>query len=397
MQKKIFCILLAILVSITAFIPLVEADFTLYASDGRTLVVKESRAEAFKKVGWYETPEDAKLITMYATDGRTIQVANARKEDFKKVGWYETYEEVIYTMYSEDGRSMNVYKDEGELYRGLGWFYNISDVTVKMYDASGAEHAIFKAKVDEAKAQGLTYRKSDVMQLMFSDDGRIIYVPFEDAPAHAQVGWYYGGGRVDKTRPMVALTFDDGPGRYTDRVLSCLEKYGVKATFFVQGKNVPAYKNTLKRAVDMGCEIGNHTYSHVNLSSSGSQVIQNQISSTNTAVYNATGIYPKLYRPPYGAYNSSVRSQIPMPLIMWSVDTLDWKTRNAQKTLQSVQRETKDGSIILMHDIHLPTADAVESVVVHLLKNGYQLVTVSELIEAKQGAAVNGRVYSKVN
>ena len=85
-----------------------------------------------------------------------------------------------------------------------------------------------------------------------------------------------------------------------------------------------------------------------------------------------------------------------MPVRMWSVDTLDWKTRNAQKTLESIQKSTTDGAIILMHDIHSPTADAVERVVPYLLKQGYQLVTVSELIKARQGYTVNGKVYTRV-
>ncbi len=396
MQKRIFCVILAVLVSITAFIPFAEADCTLYASDGRTLTVSDERVEAFKKVGWYETPEEAQLITMYATDGRTISIAAFHREAFEKVGWYNTIEEVTYTMYSEDGRSLRVFKDEGELYRQVGWFYNIEDVSVKMYDADGNEHLVFNANIEEAKKNGLTPYRFEVQQLMFAADGRIIYVPFELAEAYEKVGWYRGGGKLDPTRPMVALTFDDGPGKYTDRVLSCLEKYGVRATFFVQGKNVAGYKNTLKRAVELGCEIGNHTYSHVKLTASSGQTIASQISNTNTAVYNATGVYPKLYRPPYGAYNSSVLSRIAMPAIMWSVDTLDWKTRNAAKTLASVQKSTTDGAIILMHDIHSPTADAVETVVPYLLMQGYQLVTVSELIEARQGSIVNGRVYNKV-
>ena len=146
----------------------------------------------------------------------------------------------------------------------------------------------------------------------------------------------------------------------------------------------------------MGCEIGNHTWGHINLSSSSSAKISQQISSTNDAVYKATGVYPKLYRPPYGAYNKSVLNNIAMPAIMWSVDTLDWKTRNAAKTIASVDRSAKDGDIILMHDIHSPTAQAVEGVVQTLLKKGYQLVTVSELINARSSGAVSGKVYNSL-
>ena len=193
---------------------------------------------------------------------------------------------------------------------------------------------------------------------MFSEDGRFIHVNFEDVEAYENVGWYRGGGKIDLSRPMVAITFDDGPGKYTDRILSILEKYNARATFFVQGKNVSGYKSVMQRAVSLGNEIGNHTWSHVNLSNSSSSVISQQIGSTNTAIYNATGVYPRVYRPPYGAFNSSVLNSISMAPILWSVDTLDWKTRNPEKTLASIKKDTYDGGIILMHDIHYNTYEA---------------------------------------
>ena len=398
MNKRIISIILLCMLIVVSFIPLVNAGSTLYSSDGRTITVPTEEVPLYKQVGWFDSPEDAKIITMYSMDGRTIDIVQSQRDAYKKVGWYDTKEEVMITMYSMDGRALPVYKAQGELYREVGWYYNLSDVTITMYDVNGEEHTVFKDNAEnEAKEKNLYYHKKDVMQLMFADDGRTIYVPFDKVEAYMQVGWYRGGGKLDKTRPMVAITFDDGPGKYTDRVLSILEKYDARATFFVQGKNVAGYKNVLKRADSLGCEIGNHTWNHVNLSSSSSSVIASQISKTNSAVYNAIGKYPALCRPPYGAYNNIVKNSVSMPIIMWSVDTLDWKTRNAQKTLDSIKRSTTDGAIILMHDIHSPTADAVERVVPYLLKQGYQLVTVSELINARHGYSVNGKVYNKIN
>lgn len=397
MNRKIICLMLVLVIMFTAFTPFVKADdVTLYASDGRTRVVPPEDVEKWKNVGWFSSAEEAKIITMYSMDGRTLNIPEFYRQTYRNVGWYDTLEEVTVTMYSMDGRSLTVFRDAAEAHRNVGWYYNLSDVTVKMYDSEGNEYTVYRDFVESEKEKGLTTNKNDVMQLMFSADGRFIYVPFEDVEAFCNVGWYRGGTKVDPTRPMVAITFDDGPGRYTDEVLSILEKYNARATFFVQGKNVASYKSVMQRAVNMGCEIGNHTWSHVNLASSSVATISQQISSTNTAVYNATGVYPKLYRPPYGAYNSTVLNCVGMPAIMWSVDTLDWKTRNAQKTIASVQNSTTDGAIILMHDIHSPTRDAVEGVVKHLLMQGYQLVTVSELIEARSGAPVSGRVYNRL-
>lgn len=398
MSKRTFALLITLVLIFTAFTPYAQVqDVTMYASDGKTIIVPIEDIDKWIQVGWYETPEDAEIITLYATDGRTLEIARYHKETYLNLGWYATKEEVMITMYATDGRTMQVYKDRAEAQHSVGWYYNLSDVTVTMYDKDGNEYAVFKDNIEAEKANGLSASKNDVMQLMFSAAGEFIHVPFEKVEEYLAAGWYRGGTtQVDPSRPMVAVTFDDGPGKHTDRVISILEKYNVRATFFVQGKSVAGYTSVMQRAVSLGNEIGNHTYSHVNLTSSSTSTISQQINSTNTAVYNATGVYPKVYRPPYGSYNSTVLGCIGMPAIMWSVDTLDWKHRNPSKTLAAVQKSTTDGAIILMHDIHEPTADAVESVVRYLLMNGYQLVTVSELIETRQGAAVNGRVYNSV-
>ncbi len=394
MNRRLICLILLLSLLFTAFIPFASADYTvLYASDGRTRQVDAAEVHKWIAVGWFPSPEDAKIITMYSMDGRTIELPQYHRAAFNAVGWYDTKEEVTTTMYSMDGRSLVVYKDKAEAHNKVGWYYNLSDVTVKMYDTDGNEYTIYKANIEKEKQNGLTDNLNDVKQLMFSADGRFLYVPFKDVEAFNQVGWYTAGTKLDPSRPMVALTFDDGPGRYTDEILSILEKYNARATFFVQGKAVAGYRDVLQRAVRLGNEIGNHTWGHANLTGG----VGNQISSTNTAVYNATGIYPKIYRPPYGSYNSYVLNQIAMPAIMWSVDTLDWKTRNAAKTLASVKKDTRNGSIILMHDIHKPTKDAVEPVVRHLLMSGYQLVTVSELLNTRYGSMVSGRVYNNAH
>lgn len=394
MHRKNICLILVAIVVFSAFVPFASADYKMmYASDGRTIQINSSDVEKWKNVGWYETEEDAKIITMYSMDGRTLDIPQYYRKTYNNVGWYDTKEEVTITMYSKDGRSLEVYKAFGEDYKNVGWYYNLEDVTVKMFDENGNEFTVFVDNIEKEKANGLTLDKNEVMQLMFAADGRFIYVPFCDVAAYNQVGWYTAGSnKVDPNRPMVAVTFDDGPGRYTDGILSILQKYNARATFFVQGQYVSRYKDVLVRAVNLKNEIGNHTWNHVNLTSG----VGNQISSTNQAVYNATGVYPKLYRPPYGAFNSHVLNTVPMPAIMWSVDTLDWKTRNASKTLQSVQRDTRDGAIILMHDIHAPTAEAVEPVVKYLLMQGYQLVTVSELLEARAGGGINGKTYNSL-
>lgn len=199
---------------------------------------------------------------------------------------------------------------------------------------------------------------------------------------------------IDPNKPAVALTYDDGPhNTVTHDVLDVLEKYDAKATFFVVGSRVAYYPDCLKRASELGCEIGNHTYNHKILTSATNSEIASEISRTNNAVKNVTGKAPEIMRAPGGAYNSRVKSEVGMPLIQWSVDTLDWKNRNASSVIASVKRNTRDGSIILMHDLYGSTAEATETIVPWLVSEGYQLVTVSELMQLKGIDMNDGGVY----
>lgn len=209
--------------------------------------------------------------------------------------------------------------------------------------------------------------------------------------------YYDGDGtlrrKIDLDKPMVALTYDDGPSQYTSVILDILGQYGGAATFFVLGQRVPGYADTIRRAHNMGCEIGNHTYSHQILTKIGTPQIQSQIYSTNAAVKNIIGVSPVVMRPPGGGQNPSVRSAVGMPLILWSIDTLDWKTRNASSTQAAILNHVKDGDIILMHDLYSPTAEASKAVIPELVRRGYQLLTVSELAECRGGMA-KGAVYN---
>ncbi|MCR5791878.1 MAG: polysaccharide deacetylase family protein [Lachnospiraceae bacterium] len=184
-------------------------------------------------------------------------------------------------------------------------------------------------------------------------------------------------------KKMVALTYDDGPSYFTDDILDILKKHNQVATFFVVGSRVNTYKKQMKRAYDMGCQIGNHTYDHTILTSAGNAKIKSQIKKTNVAIKKITGEKVVIMRPPGGGYNSSVGKAVNMPMILWSVDTRDWATRNATSTKNKVLKDVKDGDIVLMHDLYEPTAKASKTIIPKLVKKGYQLVTVSELAELR--------------
>ena len=199
---------------------------------------------------------------------------------------------------------------------------------------------------------------------------------------------------VMKDKPMIALTFDDGPGPDTGKILDVLEKYDERATFFMLGRAVNTYPETVKRIYETGNELANHSTTHADLSKSSVEKIRYEIDTATAAIANATGGQkPSLLRPPYGAVNSTVRANAGMPLILWSVDTLDWKTRDTQNTIKVVMDSAEDGAIILMHDIHAPSVEAAVQIIPKLVEKGYQLVTVSELAQAKGITMENGKKY----
>ncbi len=205
-------------------------------------------------------------------------------------------------------------------------------------------------------------------------------------------------GGPDPSKPMVALTFDDGPyGPVTNRILAKLEENGGHATFFVVGNRVKTYASSVQRAVKDGCQIGNHTYDHKSaLTKLTPAEIQKQIHDTDVAVAYYAGSAPVIVRPVGGGVNDTVKSSVGKPMINWSIDTLDWKSRNASSVQSNVLDHVQDGDIILMHDLYKTTADACDVIIPELTKRGYQLVTVSELAAAKGITLENGKVYTSM-
>ncbi|MDY4922667.1 polysaccharide deacetylase family protein [Frisingicoccus sp.] len=188
---------------------------------------------------------------------------------------------------------------------------------------------------------------------------------------------------IDPSKPMVALTFDDGPSQYTPGILNTLEKYESRATFFEVGNRIDRYPDTVLRIDQMGCEIGNHSYDHAVLGNASASKIRSEISTTDAKIKAITGKTPVLFRPPYGSIGSSLRQNAGKPMILWSIDTLDWKSKNADRVYERVMDHVSDGDIILMHDLYSSTRDAVKRIIPELKKRGYQLVTVSELAQYK--------------
>ena len=199
---------------------------------------------------------------------------------------------------------------------------------------------------------------------------------------------------IDPSKPMVALTFDDGPyGPVGNRILDCLAQYNGRATFYVVGERVPAEAAEMQRIVAEGHEIGNHTYSHKYLNKLNTAQIRQEIDRCADTVQSVCGVRPATVRLPGGNKNATVLAAVQEPIVLWNVDTLDWKTRNAQQTVSAVLDHVQDGDIILMHELYQASGDAALQIIPELTNRGYQLVTVSEMAQYRLGGLQNGQIY----
>lgn len=186
-----------------------------------------------------------------------------------------------------------------------------------------------------------------------------------------------------KYQKLVALTYDDGPSESaTGNVLDALEKYGQKATFFVVGQQADYYRDFLKREVELGMEVGNHTWDHPWLNQLSEEEIQKEIGDNDELVKKLTGYDMQIMRPTGGGISANLINAVDKPMIQWDVDTLDWDTKDDEKTYQNIINQVQDGSIVLMHDLFSPAGNTAERTISALLDMGYKCVTVSELAEA---------------
>lgn len=209
---------------------------------------------------------------------------------------------------------------------------------------------------------------------------------------------------------LIALTFDDGPkNETTNRILDILERNNSTATFFVVGYNIEKNIDTIKRAQAMGCEIGNHTDSHKILTKCDSSTLREQVDNPNRMIKNLTGTDITLFRAPGGAFKG-IKQDIGMPLIQWSIDTEDWKSKDAahegrseaernaelRRIANEVVTGAEKGDIVLMHDIYNFTADLCELIIPELVEKGFKLVTVSEMYEVYGESLEKGEVYFSI-
>ncbi|MCL2248725.1 MAG: polysaccharide deacetylase family protein [Oscillospiraceae bacterium] len=209
--------------------------------------------------------------------------------------------------------------------------------------------------------------------------------------------WQTVRSGIDPYRPMIALTFDDGPSIHTIPILDALEFHGGLATFFVLGTLLESHRDIAQRIHMQGNEIANHTWSHQRLTDLSESDMHFEIYNASVAIAEITGFAPASLRPTYGAHNEAVMrvaENLNLPLVLWSLDTRDWYTRDADMIFDAVMDNVQDRDIIIMHDIREPTAEAAMRLIPALIEQGFQLVTVSELFYHSGVTPTPGRIYN---
>ena len=240
----------------------------------------------------------------------------------------------------------------------------------------------------------------DSLQEILSEELKYRFSADYGKPPEQPDGLVQSGGRtIDPSRPMIALSFDDGPdSEVTPKILDLLKNHGARATFCVVGNRVEKRADVVKRAVDEGNEIGNHTWEHKDTNKLDIPAIKDQLVRTNDIVRQVSGFEIRYIRPTYGNVGESLKQvsrELNMPLVNWTIDSEDWKSKNPDMIYQRIMSEAKDGRIILCHDIYETTYQAMERVIPDLIAQGYQIVTIGELLSFADSQPVGGQLWRK--
>ena len=288
--------------------------------------------------------------------------------------------------------------------RLTGNVYALDDL---LLDAENGRSTLKSLAAEQMGVDASTLADSLFDNWLFTDTGLRFYLDnsgtnYTEIPYASLVGVIgvpWAQQPIDPEKPMIALTFDDGPSKNTTHLLDLFALYGGNATFFVVGSRVPEYSSIASREAANGHEIAMHTYNHAKLTVRSAEEIQQEVQSTYDVVQQYTGYECHLLRPPGGACDDFVKSTVGAmgyALVNWSIDTEDWRTRNSDSTYSVVMSQAKDGAIVLCHDLYEATANSMDRVIPELLAQGYQLVTVSQLLSYNaDGGAQAGKLYNQ--
>lgn len=203
----------------------------------------------------------------------------------------------------------------------------------------------------------------------------------EEKEEQQQVVQADAGNEVIEKDVEIAFTFDDGPHPvWTEKLLDGLKERGIRATFFVIGQSAEEHPELIQRMLEEGNQVGNHTYSHVQLTACKTDQALEQIQKTQEVIYDATGFQPRYIRPPFGSWNEVLQDKTNLQSVLWDVDPYDWKVQNTDIIVQRILEQTEDGSIILLHDVYEESVEAALKVADIFLERGYRFCTVDEIM-----------------
>lgn len=316
----------------------------------------------------------ANATTQVQADSQSTEKNEEKTEDGATVT--TTPNETSAAQRVEMTQDMTAGAEDGWQVNDSGWWYQNSDHT---YFANGWQEIDGETYYfDENGYMKTGWTMIDGTSYYFNEDGTL---------------------DSDATPKMLALTFDDGPGQYTEELLDILAQYNAKATFFMTGSNgsfgVAHYPEAVRRMVELGCELGNHSYDHTKLSTLDAQGIADEYAKVDALISDITGgSITTLARTPGGETDTSVTQAVGKPCIHWDLDTRDWETKDTQSTIDRVLgANLEDGDVILMHDIWQPTIEACKTLIPELINQGFQLVTISEMAAAHGVELQNGVTY----
>ena len=370
--------------------------------DDKIKAIVEDGHKAFdEKTQAYKEKRKAEYNVSYEYYVKDERYLSIRLDIYESI--YENHEEIKTLVYDskekrfiglEDifqGDYLHALSNQAQTYFKERFPQECNQKNFELHSSAAVENfASFVLKKDRVVfyfSPGYLFDNAASMEIMYTDFKDYIDLSPETTSAYVPYDQVLNENvkPIDPDKPMVALTFDDGPSpKYTERILDALKEYNASATFFVLGSNAENAPKLLQRMVLEGNEIGNHTYSHKQLTTLSKAGIEEEIKETKECIYTITHIYPHVLRPPYGSKNDTVvKCAEDAKVVTWSLDTRDWKDRDAKIVVERILKDVKDGDIILMHDLYASSAQAAAIVIPKLQEMGYQLVTVSQLYEAK--------------
>lgn len=413
-----------IIISLLALAIVVTGVFWFLNKDGKYDKYRkyDEGNKSFAEVEHYEKDDDNFFISLYYPKTKIDKldkiidkyrkdfVDNQKTDKKEKTILYMDYSiEKVYDEFVNLKLTTKKFDEENNLLEKAEKIYCYDDGKGKILTVKDALRNNFKSllsningidKVDENsenivvnKRELLIYTSNDLknkIEIKYQDNKNAIKLANKNIPSNAplDVAAPAAEPEIDPNKKMIAITLDDGPHKTnTLRVVEMFEKYNGRATFFQLGKNIELYPDVVKTVYEHGFEIANHSWDHPDLRKKDSAGVNQQVANTQDIIFKITGEEPKLIRPPYGAFNDNVKSVIynnGMQIALWSVDTEDWKLKDANKIKDAILKNAFDGAVILLHDIHNFSVDGLEMALSELSQRGYQFVTLSTLQKYKE-------------